>query len=130
MITYEVTVTRDGGLWVASIDGLPPKAIGVTDVGHFSELDPEVRDLIAGLTETDPDSLELEWRYVIDGLDMTSMLESAFGTEIAYRVAAAARDDARRRAIRALDHAHVSQAAIGEVFGLSHQRISQMLKES
>jgi hypothetical protein len=125
---YEVTVTRDSGLWVACVDGLPPHAIGVTDVERFPDLDTEVRDLIAGLTESDPDSFDLGWRYVIDGEDMTSVLEAVFGAEIAYRIATAARDEARRKAIRALDHARVPQSAIGEVLGMSHQRVSQLLK--
>ena len=62
MTSYGVTVTRDSGLWVAEIAGLPPRMVGVTDVERFSDLDVEVRDLIAGLTDTDPDSFDLTWR--------------------------------------------------------------------
>ena len=67
MITYQVTVTRDSGLWVADIAGLPPNAFGVTDVERFADLDVEVRGLIAGLTDTDPDSFDLTWRYETTG---------------------------------------------------------------
>jgi hypothetical protein len=69
MTTYDVTVTRDSGLWVATVDGLPPNVFGLTDVDTFSALDTEVRDLIAGLTQTPPDSFDLQWRYVIDSQD-------------------------------------------------------------
>jgi hypothetical protein len=128
MTTYEVTVTRDSGLWVASVAGLSSSSFGVTDVEHFTDLDTEVRDLISGLTDRDPDSFDIEWRYMIDGDDVTSVLEAVFGTEIAYRVAEAARDEARQHAIRTLRKAQVPQSAIGEVLGLSHQRVSQLMR--
>ena len=128
MTTYPVTVTRDSGLWVAEVDGLPPASIGVTDVERFADLDTEVRDLLAGLTQTDPDSFGLTWRYVIDGRDVTSLIEAVFGAEVAYEAAAAARDAARRAVIRSLDRADVPQSAIGDLLGLSHQRVSQLLK--
>ena len=65
MITYEVTVTRDENLWAVVVDGLPPGLIGATDVERFEDLDTEVRDLIAGLTDTEPDSFDLTWRYIL-----------------------------------------------------------------
>lgn len=65
MTTYPVTVTRDSGLWVAQVDGLPSGSIGVTDVERFADLDTEVRDLLAGLTQTDPETFGLTWRHVM-----------------------------------------------------------------
>lgn len=61
MTTYDVTVTREDDLWVADItgEGLGPAA---TDVERFADLDTEVRDLIAGLTDADPGSLGLAIR--------------------------------------------------------------------
>ncbi|MBO0835767.1 MAG: MerR [Actinobacteria bacterium] len=128
MIMYEVTVTRDDGLWAAVISGLPPLMIGATDVERFADLDVEVRDLIAGLTDTDPDSFGLAWRYVFGGQDVTEIIIDLTGTEHAYAQAVADRDAARREAIRALLEANLSQSAIGDVLGLSHQRIHQLAK--
>jgi hypothetical protein len=128
MTTYHVTVTRDSGLWAAVVAGLPPHLIGATDVERFGDIDVEVRDLIAGLTDSAPDSFGLRWRYVIDGGDVTSLLEALFASELAYEDALAARDTARRNVIGALADAHLSQAAIGDVVGLSHQRVHQLLK--
>lgn len=48
-----VTVTRDENLWSVAVDGLPAGLIGATDVERFEDLDIEVRDLIAGLTDTE-----------------------------------------------------------------------------
>jgi hypothetical protein len=128
-VKYDVLVTREDGLWVADIRGgsLGPAA---TDTERFADLDVEVRDLIAGLTQSDPESFGLTWRYVIDSRDVTSLLEAVFGAEIAYKAAAEARDIARRALIRTLDRADVPQSAIGDLLGLSHQRISQLLKVS
>lgn len=50
MTSYDVTVTRDDNLWVALVDG-----VGATDVEHFSDLDVEVRDYVAGVTDADLD---------------------------------------------------------------------------
>lgn len=128
MTIYEVTVTRDDGLWAAVINGLPPQAIGATDVERFADLDTEVRDLIAGLTDTDPDSFGLAWRYEFGGRDVTNLIIDLTGSEHAYAKAAAARDAARREVIRVLLEAQLSQSAIGDVLGLSHQRIHQLAK--
>ena len=43
--------------------------IGVTDVGRFADLEVEVRDLVASLTDTDPDAFDLTWHYTQDGHD-------------------------------------------------------------
>jgi hypothetical protein len=128
MTTYEVIVTRDSGLWAAVVSGLPPRMVGATDVDRFADLDQEVRDLIAGLTDSAPDSFRLRWRYVIDGRDVTSLLEALFGSELAYAAAATARDAARRDIIRVFSDAHLSQSAIGDVLGLSHQRVHQLIR--
>src|SRR6266545_1982877 len=55
---WGVTITREDGLWVAVVNGLTG---GATDVEHFTELDSEVRDLIAGLTDVDPHEFDVEW---------------------------------------------------------------------
>jgi hypothetical protein len=127
MTMYEVTVVRDDAMWVADVlgAGLGPVA---TQTDKFADLDTEVRDLIAGLTDTGPDSFGLAWRYVLDGRDVTSVIVDLAESDHAYRQAAAARDAARREVIRTLLNARLSQSAIGDVLGLSHQRIHQLAK--
>lgn len=58
MPTWVVTVSREDGLWVAVVDGLPG---GATDLAHFDDLEVEVRDLISGLADVDPDGFVIEW---------------------------------------------------------------------
>ncbi|HEU5418077.1 MAG TPA: hypothetical protein VFV41_10335 [Streptosporangiaceae bacterium] len=110
------------------IDGLPPNVIGAADVDRFADLDAEVRELIADLTDSDPRSFSLFWQYVIGDEDVTVEVSRLRNAELALRQAADERDDARRAAIEALARANVSQAVIGDVLGLSHQRIHQMLR--
>ena len=128
-MTYQVTVTREDGLWVADVagEGLGPAA---TDVQRFGDLDIEVRDFIAGLTDTDPDELDLEWRYVIDGKDVTFEVSNLLVAENALRSLERTYELMRQTALGALHDAGLPQSAIGDVLGVSHQRVHQLLKVS
>jgi DNA-directed RNA polymerase specialized sigma24 family protein len=128
MKTYRATVTRDDNLWAAVVDGLPPHAIGATDAEHFAELDTEVRDLIAGLTDAAPDDFAIDWRYELGGHDVTKAVEELTEAESRLKAAAAARDEARARMLHILAGTGLSQGAIGDVLGVSHQRVHQLLK--
>jgi hypothetical protein len=128
MTTYEVTVRREGGMWAVVIGGLPPHVIGAVDVDRFADLDAEVRELIADLTDADPSSFNLFWQYVIGDEDITIEVTRLRHAEQVLSQATNERDDARRAAIEALTRADVSQAVIGDVLGLSHQRVHQLLR--
>src|SRR5262249_42167742 len=60
MTTYAVTVSRDEPWWVAVVAGLPG---GATEARRLDQLETEVRDLIAGLTDVDEDAFDLNWEY-------------------------------------------------------------------
>jgi uncharacterized protein YegJ (DUF2314 family) len=62
--TWVATVSREEGLWVAVVDGRPG---GATDVEHFDDLEVEVRDLISGLVDADPDGFDIAWRFEQNG---------------------------------------------------------------
>jgi len=130
MTTYRVTVTRDDDVWAAVIDGLPPRVIGATDVERFCDLEAEVRDLVAALTGADLDSFGLEWRLMIGNRDVAAEVVALSRAETALKDALAARDEARRTVLKALATAGLSQGAIGDVLGVSHQRVHQLLKAS
>lgn len=130
MTTYDVTVTREDDAWVADIHGaqLGPAA---TDVDRFADLDVEVRDLIAGLTDTDPDSIDLTWQYVIDGVDVTKQIDALVHAEAEYAEVSHARQAAREQLLQTLSgETSLPQSAIGDVLGLSHQRVHQLLHAS
>ena len=129
MSSYRVEVTREDGLWVADIWALElgPAA---TDTVHFADLEAEVRDLIAGLTDSEPEDLELTWRYNIGGADMTETIRRLLKAEAGLQKAAQAHEEARRAVLQELASAWLSQAVIGDVLGVSHQRVHQLLKAS
>lgn len=129
MSSYQVEVTREDGLWVADIWG-PELGPAATDTAHFSELEAEVRDLIAGLTGTDPGDFELAWHYKIGGADVTSTISRLLEAGVGLQKATQAHEEARRAALRELAGTGLSQAAIGDVLGVSHQRVHQLLKAS
>ena len=128
MTTYRVTVEREDQLWTALVEGLPHRAFGATDTNHFADLDEMVRDLIATLTDGDPESFDLEWHYAQNGVDYTTELEQALVSAEALRAAEAAREESRSSAVEAMVRAGLSQRAIGDALGLSYQRVGQLVR--
>lgn len=131
MTAYDVIVTREDNLWVADIVGLT----AATDVEHFASLDVEVRDLIAGLTDTEPDDFAINWRYEVNGRDVTDRFHRFLAVEAELRAQTRRaqelqeRRDAERLALlRDLAEAGLSQRAIGDAVALSHQRVHQIIK--
>ena len=124
MTAYDVTVSREDNLWVAVVTDLPT---GVTDVVHFADLEVEVRDLIAGLTDANPDDFVVNWHYEVGGHDITEQLHRIAALEEELRMVMDARDKARVEAASTLVNAGISQRATAEVLSLSHQRVSQLL---
>ncbi|WP_163543808.1 MerR [Occultella kanbiaonis] len=124
-VTYKVDVSREGRYWVAEVEGVPG---GATEVRRLSELDDEVRDLVSGLLDVDPDDVAVQYDF-----------RKALGDEAAaaWQVFERERDelyakrkqfeDDRAAAIRALHDQGVSMRDTAQLVGLSHQRVSQLL---
>jgi DNA-directed RNA polymerase specialized sigma24 family protein len=126
--TYTATVTREDALWVAVVAELNPAA---TDVEHFDEVEPAVRDLIGGLTDSDPEAGEfwIRWKFVQNGHDYTPMIEQLEAAELEANRAIAVRDAARRAAIQSMRRSGLSLRDIADVMGISHQRVHQLAAE-
>jgi hypothetical protein len=129
MSTYRVDVTRADGLWVADIWG-PELGPAAADTVHFADLEAEVRDLISGLTDADPGEPELTWRYNIGDADLTHTISRLLEAEVGLQKATKAHEEARRHALRELADTGLSQSVIGDVLGVSHQRVHQLLRAS
>jgi DNA-directed RNA polymerase specialized sigma24 family protein len=97
---------------------------------RFADLEAEVRDLIAGLTDSEPEEFELTWRYNIGGADITETINRLLKAEADLQKATQAHEEARRAALQELACTRLSQAVIGDVLGVSHQRVHQLLKAS
>jgi hypothetical protein len=124
MTTYDVTVYREDDLWVADI----PDLVAATDMFRFADLDVEVRDLVSGLTDVDPGSIDLRWRYRAGDDDVTELIEGLFEVELDIQHGTARRDALRQEIISRMSAAGLSQRVIGDVLGLSHQRVHQLAK--
>lgn len=123
---FRATITREDGLWIAVVDGdLPPGAVAATDVEHFADIKPAVRDLIAGLLEVNVDAGEfvVQWSFVQNGVDYSMVIEGLQEWEQAV----AERDAYRAAAIVGMRRAGLSLRDIGDAVQLSHQRVHQLL---
>jgi hypothetical protein len=126
MTTYHVTVTREDGMWVADVLNLT----AATEADHFADLDVEVRDLISGLTDADPDGLDIDWTYVFGADDVTGLVRELRHADDALAFAEAQRDQARKLLIKVSKQAGLSERAVADVLGLSHQRVNQLSNAS
>lgn len=124
---YTVEIGREDNLWVAVVRDLPG---GVTDVERFDELDVEVRDLIYLLTDEPEGSFGIDWHYVQGERDYTRAVEDLHRWEEQTAEAIANRDRARLEIIRTMKASGLSQRAIAEVIGTSHQRVGQLMAEA
>jgi hypothetical protein len=121
--TYKVNVTREDNSWVAIADGVPGAA---ADDEHFDELAVDIRDAIGFLTNSDRDSFDIAWNVNLGGRDLSTDLNAAWDAEHRRAALEAERDVARKRAIDQMRKAGISFRQIGEVLGVSHQRVQQI----
>ncbi len=98
------------------------------------DLDVEVRDYITGMTDADSDDFALQWRYEVNGRDVTDALACFMAAErelheVMEEEAAkvAARDAARLDAINGVRSAGLSQRVAADVVGSSHQRVHRLV---
>lgn len=123
---FDVDVMREAGYWVAVVRGVRG---GATETRRLSDLDVEVRDLLSGLLDAEPDALDLSWHY-----DAALSGPAAERVEIWRR--AQAQLDAARRAyevaqtdvVSELDRDRVSVRDAAALTGLSFQRVQQVRK--
>lgn len=127
MNTYTVTVSREDDLWVAVITG-----VGATDTPRFEDLETEVLDYIAGMTDTDPEDLTLQWRYLVGDRDVSNVVCTWLNAARALRrlqETAAVHDQERLNLVRELA-GPLSQRTLADMLGVSHQRVNQLAKEA
>ncbi len=125
---YTVRVTREGGHWVGSVI-LPWTAVGLedyeaaTETRRLSDLEAEVRDLVAGYTDVDPAGVDLEWDYepaIGEAAAAMSLLEATRrhldDTRREY-------EDAQSRAVRSLRGQDTSLRDTATLTGMSFRRV-------
>jgi hypothetical protein len=127
MKQYDVTVRREDNLWSAVADGLPRGVVGSMDYDTFAELHAELPWFIADLTDTEPGDFAINWHYEINGRDVTEALRSLADATAELQRVHASQEQARKSALAALADAGLSQRAMAEILGISHQRVNQLV---
>jgi hypothetical protein len=96
-----------------------------TEVRRLDQLEAEVHDLIAGLTDTSEDAFNLDWSYNLPPELARPVRQFV---EARSRRQAAERDyaEAQVQAVDALTSAHVSVRDATELLDLSYQRVAQI----
>lgn len=126
MKTYEIRVYRDGKWWMVEI----PEIDGLTQARRLSEVEDMARSFIAVDQDVAPSEIQLRNPQVIVsgedlGLTMRDILEFRKTARVAEEKAAALMVATARR----LAKQQVPLRDIGEVLGVSHQRVHQLVQE-
>ena len=136
---YTVTVGKDGDRWtgVASGPRLEPTGHAASETRSISALEEDVRDTIAVLTDRDlhmphaeaVSDFDICWDY--SGLPESTA--AALADYFAVRAERSHLEDryaasVRRAAAELTGVAHASYRDAARVLGLSHQRVSQVLR--
>lgn len=128
---YDVTVTREGTLWVAIVhDDTGKLGPTGTDTERFADLDLEVRDIISLLADCEPGDFDLRWQYVFGGHDVTGLIEDLQGSRTAREQADRKWQSSRDELLSVLLSAGLPQTAIGDMLGISHQRVHQLARQA
>nr|WP_237683688.1 hypothetical protein [Nocardiopsis sinuspersici] len=106
---------------------MPENVAGVADYPHFSEIEDEAPEFIAGLAGSDPEDFTITWRYESGGEDATEEVLQYLVAEEELRRSQDERDRSRARALETLRKAGLTQRAMADVVGLSPQRVQQSL---
>lgn len=125
--TYDVIATRSGDWWAIEVtSGLPANVLGVSQARRLGEVEEVARSLIVDLLEVPADIVDVNVLIELppELQQMVELYRDADRVEDAARSEAAS---ARSRAAVACLKAHLTMREAGEVLGVSHQRIKQLV---
>ena len=124
--SYDVIVSREGGFWVAVVDGVRG---GATEARRLANLEVEVRDLLAGLLDADPDALDLRFQFApaLSPPAAKALHEYNLAAENLARTRKRY-EETQREVVDELQSAKVSVRDAAYLTDLSFQRIQQLTK--
>lgn len=130
MSTYHVDVYRDDRWWmirVPELDGTQGIDEVISQARRYAEIEPQARDLIALVADVAPSTIELDLHVTVENLDITATAD-----QIAADRKAAAEAERRvlvesTRAAQELKAAGVTLRDIGDIIGVSFQRVGQLV---
>lgn len=123
MKTYHANVKRDGRYWFIYV----PEVERATQARHLREVELMARDLVAVMEDVDPDSFELVVNLTLPE-DARTHVEAAARLRAEAATANTEATQEARAAARSLTAAGLPVRDVGIALGVSHQRVSQLLK--
>lgn len=122
-VTYRTIVRREGSWWIVAVEG-----IGVTQARRLEEVEDMARDLVASMEDVDPGTIDLDVEVrVNDEVDQLRAEIQRLAQE-ADQLARRAREG-KAALMRRLHEAKLSVRDVGKLTGVSHQRVSQIIRE-
>ena len=124
---YHVVTERDGAWWaIEVVSGLPKNRVVFTQARRLNDVEPMVRDAIALLLQVEPDSFDIsvEHRLPEPLQGHVNLFTRAEQLDIAVSAESA---DARSRAAAGLVAAGLTLRETGDLLGISHQRVKQLV---
>lgn len=125
--TYDVIATRSGDWWTIEVtSGLPANVLGVSQARRLTEVEDVARNVVVELLEVA--SAEVELNVLIElPPELQQMVEQYRDAEVVEDTARVEAALARSRAAAAFLNAHLTMREAGEILGVSHQRIKQLV---
>ena len=124
MKTYRVDVVRDEGWWI--MHARIPRTIIYSQAKRVDDVEPMIRDAIAGVLDVDSESFAIELTFVLDSdvLDQVARAREA-SLEAAEVQERASRES--RAAVQALRKEGLTLKEAGFFLGVTPQRVAQLL---
>ena len=124
MKTYPVDVVRDDGWWI--MHARIPKTIIYSQAKRINDVEPMIRDAIAGVLDIDPGSFALKLTFDLDA----EVLEQVNRAREVSLEAAEVQERASREsraAVQALREEGLTLKEAGYFLGVTPQRVAQLL---
>jgi hypothetical protein len=120
---YDITVTREGRWWMVEVPALDL----LTQARRVSEIETMAREIIAVTRDVKMSDVEVDiTAFIVDGVDMLTVINDVRAKRDAAEAAERAAGEAMRDAVRALTSHSAPVRDVGELLGVSHQRVSQL----
>ena len=125
MRTYHADVERGGQFWLIRV----PELDRVTQARHLREVEEMARDLVAIMTDVDPGSFELVVSHHLPDSVQEHLARARQLREDSNRAKSEAAEETRA-AVQELVDAGLPYRDVGELLGISHQRVAQLAAEA
>ena len=124
MKTYRVDVVRDEGWWI--MHARIPRTIIYSQAKRVDDVEPMIRDAIAGVLDVEPESFAIDLTF---DLDSDVLDQVARAREVSLEAAEVQERASResRAAVQALRNEGLTLKEAGYFLGVSPQRVAQLL---